>query len=76
MEISVRLLGNLRRHATAGPLQIEIREGTTVTEAIELLGLRPGEVWLAKLGEQLVEMNRPLREGDELLLIPPVGGGI
>jgi len=75
MDISVRLLGNLRRHAPTGSLQIEVQEGTTVAKVIELLGLRPGDVWLAKLGDQLVDMNHPLRGGGDLLLIPPIGGG-
>ena len=75
MEISVRLLGNLRRLAPTGSLEMEVQPGTTVADMVELLGLGPGEVWLAKVGVQLVEMDHPLREGDELLLIPPVGGG-
>jgi molybdopterin converting factor small subunit len=72
---SVRLRGNLR--PPGGPeLQIlEVGEGATVDDLIALLGLRPGDVWLAMLDGQPVEADRPLRPGDELSLIPPVGGG-
>jgi molybdopterin converting factor small subunit len=75
MKIGVRLRGNLR--TPGGPeIQIlEVDEGTTVDDLIGLLGLRPGDVWLAMLDGQLVDIDRPLRPGDELSLIPPVGGG-
>jgi len=52
-----------------------VHEGATVAQVIDLLGLRLGEVWLVKRGDQLLDLDESLRDGDELLLIPPVGGG-
>ena len=75
MRITVRLLGGLRRRAPAGRQEIEVQEGAAVGQVIELLGLRLGEVWLVKRGDQLLDLEESLRDGDELLLIPPVGGG-
>jgi molybdopterin synthase sulfur carrier subunit len=75
MRIQVRLYGELRRRASAHPLQMHVPEGATVTDVIASLGLRSGEVWLASLDNQLVKMDHRLRPEDELALIPPVGGG-
>ena len=75
MRIAVRLLGGLRHRAPASPQEIEVHEGATVAQVIDLLGLRLGEVWLVKRGDQLLDLDESLRDGDELLLIPPVGGG-
>jgi molybdopterin converting factor small subunit len=75
IKVGVRLRGNLR--PPGGPeIQIlEVDEGATVEDLIGLLGLRPGDVWLAMVDGQWVEADRPLQPGDELSLIPPVGGG-
>jgi molybdopterin converting factor small subunit len=75
MKIRVRLYGGLRRHASSRPLEIDVHKSARVADVIESLGFRSGEVWLTTLDAQLVERDHPLRPGDELLLIPPVGGG-
>jgi sulfur carrier protein ThiS len=75
MKISVRLRGNLRPSGAPEIQILEVDERGTVEDLLGLLGLRPGDVWLAMVDGQLVEADRPLRSGDELSLIPPVGGG-
>ena len=75
IEIGVRLRGNLRPPGAPEIRILEVDEGATVDDLIALLGLRPGDVWLAMLDGQLADSDRPLRPGDELSLIPPVGGG-
>jgi molybdopterin converting factor small subunit len=42
---------------------------------MKILELQSGEVWLIKLGGQLVDADHPLQPEDELALIPPIGGG-
>ena len=75
MKIGVRLRGNLRPSGAPEIQVVEVDEEATVNDLIDLLGLRPGEIWLAMLDGQLADTDRPLRPGDELSLIPPVGGG-
>jgi len=75
MKIAIRLLGQLSRRAATGALEIEIHDGATVAKVVQLLGLRPGEVWLVMRDAQPIDWDDPLQPGDELSLIPPVGGG-
>jgi molybdopterin converting factor small subunit len=76
IKISVRLRGNLRPSGGPEIRIVEVDEGATVEDLLGLLGLRPGDVWLAMLDGQLVDTDLSLQPGDELSLIPPVGGGL
>jgi molybdopterin converting factor small subunit len=75
MNIVVRLHGGLRRQTSPHPLNLDVPDVTTAGDVIRILGLRSGEVWLIKLGSQLADVDHPLQPGDELTLIPPIGGG-
>ena len=75
MKIVVRLYGGLRHQSSPHPLTLDVPDVANVEDVIRILELKPGEVWLAKLDGQLVDVNHPLQSGDELALIPPIGGG-
>ncbi len=75
MKIVIHLHGELRRYALTEQLELDLRDGATVAEAVASLDIRSGHVWLVMLNGHLVEMDRRLTAGDELSLIPPVGGG-
>jgi sulfur carrier protein ThiS len=75
MRIDVQLHGELHHVLATRWMELDLRDGATVAEAIASLGLRSGQVWLAMMDGSLVEMDRPLRPGDRLSLVPPVGGG-
>jgi sulfur carrier protein ThiS len=75
VRISVRVYGGLRGHGASKALQVDALDDATVADVVEALDLRPGEIWLATLDGQLVEMDHALQPGDELTLVPPVGGG-
>jgi MoaE-MoaD fusion protein len=81
MRVSVKLFAVVREKAGVGELSIDLPEGATVATAAEALAVR-----LPGVGEYLrraaFAVNRsyappasPLREGDELAIIPPVSGG-
>jgi len=82
MTVSVRLFAILRERAGRGSVDLDLRPGATVADAIEALGSEPG---LDEVLERLpvtMAVNRDyarpetqLSEGDELALIPPVSGG-
>jgi molybdopterin converting factor small subunit len=71
----VQLHGELRLAAATDRLELDLRDRATVAEVIASLGLRSGQVWLAMMDGRLVETERTLRAGDNLSLVPPVGGG-
>jgi len=75
MKIVVRLHGGLRRQSSPHPLTLDVPDAATVGDIVKILELRSGEVWLIKLGSQLVDANHPLQPGDEVAFIPPIGGG-
>jgi molybdopterin converting factor small subunit len=75
MKVTIRLQGDLRRHVPSSPQETDLPDGATVSDAIAALGIRPGEVWLVRLDEELVDKDHILQTGDELSLIPPVAGG-
>lgn len=75
MKITVHLLAELKRHAPSNPVTVTLPQTATPTDAIAALGLSSGEVWLVTRGSQTIEADEPLHDGDEITLVPPVGGG-
>jgi molybdopterin converting factor subunit 1 len=82
MTVRVRLFAMLRERAGSDWLELELREGATVAEALDRLR---GEGELGELIARLpvqMAVNREyadsatmLAPGDELALVPPVSGG-
>jgi molybdopterin synthase catalytic subunit/molybdopterin converting factor small subunit len=81
MDVTVRLFASLREHAGAGTLALRLGDGATVADAIAALrdgalaGLPENAPFVAAVAREYVERDHPLREGDELALVPPVSGG-
>jgi molybdopterin converting factor subunit 1 len=82
MIVTVRLFAILRVRAGRDEVEIELPEGATVADALELLAAVPG---LAELVERMplrMAVNREyaststrIDHGDELAVIPPISGG-
>ena len=82
MVISVRLFAILRERAGRDSVALELAEGATVDDALAALGTHDGlaEVFdrvpvVMAVNRDYAEGERPLREGDEVAVIPPVSGG-
>ncbi|MCA9121968.1 MAG: MoaD/ThiS family protein [Planctomycetaceae bacterium] len=86
MKIKVSYTGRSYQTATLLPSEISPHEGATVEDVLSLLAKDlpedqqlPASCLLAISGEHIGTLasysNRPLREGDELILISPVAGG-
>jgi molybdopterin converting factor subunit 1 len=76
VRVTVRLFAGLRERAGAARRELELPEGARVEEAWNALGLGEepaGLLWA--VNQQYVERERPLTEGDEVAVIPPVSGG-
>lgn len=82
MKVTVKLFASLRERAGTGTLAVVVADGATAGAARDAVGEQAG------LGDLLARMrvalavnrryctdDEPLRDGDELALIPPVSGG-
>ena len=82
MVVQVRLFAMLRERAGRDSVEIDLSDGATVQDALELVGKRHGLEDLLERMPIVAAVNREyapegstLTEGDELALIPPVSGG-
>ena len=76
MEISVRLFAGLRERAGLGRRELELPDGATVADVwgpLEL-GDEPAGLLYA-VNREYAAPERPLADGDEVAVIPPVSGG-
>lgn len=68
-----RFLGRLVEEDT---LPLDLAEGTTPQEVLDELGFRKEKRWiLFFVNRRMVDPNLALREGDHLMLYPPLCGG-
>ncbi len=76
MRITLRTFGPLREaRAGRGVEFLDVHEGACVGEVVAGLGLPEGLPVACAVNESVVPRATALREGDELALLPPVGGG-
>lgn len=75
MEIQLKLMGMLKEK-TPEDGKLDLPEGATIATVLERLGVQEGTVKVFTLNGDLVrDPTHPLSEGDELTVLPPVGGG-
>jgi molybdopterin converting factor subunit 1 len=81
MRVRVRLFAALAEAAGADLLEVDLPAGATVRQALEALAARVPAVGryaaslLTAVNMEYVRGDEPLREGDEVAVIPPVSGG-
>ena len=77
MQIKVVLFGMLRERLakeSRGRLTIELPEGATIYDLLEKLDAHMNLTCFLN-GENERNFDRPLKDGDEIQLIQPIGGG-
>jgi molybdopterin converting factor subunit 1 len=76
VKITVRLFAGLRERAGTGARDLELADGARTADvwAALALGEEPPGLLYA-VNKDYAEPDRPLAEGDEVALIPPVSGG-
>jgi len=79
MQIRVKLYATLSRyygHVAPGiPFEIEVPEGSTVTDLVNELKLPREEVKLFFVKGRARSIDWPLEPGDEVGIFPLIGGG-
>ena len=55
--------------------RVEAAEGTPLREVLRSIGVPPGHVAMAFVGERLITLSYVPKEGDVITLRPPVQGG-
>jgi molybdopterin synthase catalytic subunit/molybdopterin converting factor small subunit len=76
VRVSVRLFAGLRERAGEAERSVELREGACLADVWPALDLgREPEGLLYAVNKAYADPDRPLADGDEVALIPPVSGG-
>ncbi len=69
-------LGRFRPGELPGtPVQVEVPAGETIGGLLDRIGLPAGEVKVVLVNGRTQPLDWALREGDEVGIFPPVGGG-
>jgi molybdopterin converting factor small subunit len=75
----VKLFATLRQYkpglGIGEAFPVELHDGATVTDLVRRLGLPEDQVKLIFVNALSAELDRPLANGDEVGIFPPVGGG-
>ncbi len=75
MEIRIKLMGLLREKKPPRGC-LEIIAGSSVQDILNLLEIPPEHVHLVMVnGQHTPDRGQLLHENDELMIMPPVGGG-
>jgi molybdopterin converting factor small subunit len=80
MLVRVKLMASLRSKLppgiSGGIAPLEMESGATIARVLEKLAIPGGHVHLIMVnGAMETDRQRPLAEGDEMLVFPPVAGG-
>jgi molybdopterin converting factor subunit 1 len=79
MRIDVLLFAALREATGESRLELELDPGATVGDALAALAIRHPALSrgapLVAVNREYAAKSRPLLDGDEVALIPPVSGG-
>lgn len=75
MQIRVKMMGSLKAKTPASNA-LELADAATIDDALRQLGVDGAEVQIVMLnGKPQPDRQRQLSAGDELTVLPPVGGG-
>jgi len=75
VQIRVKLLGILRDRTPPDNL-LQLPDGATLGQALETLNISPNYIHLTMVNdEHQKDPDRVLKDGDELMVMPPVAGG-
>ncbi len=75
MQISLKLMGMLKAKTPEGG-RLTIPDGAAIVDVLHALELDPASVQVFTVNGKLIrDRDHSLNDGDELSILPPVGGG-
>jgi molybdopterin converting factor small subunit len=75
MQVRVKLMGMLKPK-TPPEGKLDLPAGSTIDDALAHLEIPPNHVMVVSVnGQHQRDRARPLASNDELMVLPPVGGG-
>ena len=72
IQVQVKLFLHLRKNRNQ---TVEVTDGATAGDLVGLLGIRPEEVGVLSINDRQAALDQPLKDGDVVSIIPPIGGG-
>ena len=79
MKIHVTAYGDLRRYLPAdrrdNGADLELPAGSGIVHMLDALRLPYHSTWLVGVNDQIVDLDHTLRDGDQIELMLPIGGG-
>ncbi len=79
VKVYVKLYATLTKYVGGSvmhkPLELEMKEGSTLSDLYERLKIPPDEVKTAFVNSKIQPPDYRLSDGDEVGVFPPVGGG-
>jgi molybdopterin synthase sulfur carrier subunit len=79
MRVSVKVFATLRRYLPEEranhAFDLEVPDGATLEDVVRLIGLPSAEVKVTFVNGRTEALSYALREGDEVGIFPPIGGG-
>ena len=77
MKVTVRVFGALKRFlpGKAETVTVDVAEGTTVDALVRSYNIPDEEVWIVTVNGTKALPLQLVREGDEVAIFSPVGGG-
>ena len=75
MKVTFILHGYIKKPFGTDKIEVDVPEGTTVSEAMDSLGVRIDLVVSIVIDEVTCSPETVLNEGDEVQLLPQISGG-
>ncbi len=76
MRVQILLFAGLKERAGSGEIEMELPDGSLVSDALQQLGWLTGDMRVVMaVNREYASAEHALAPGDELALIPPVSGG-
>ena len=77
MKVRLKAYGLLRKYIPneANPYEIELEDGTSVKDLLNILKIPSEYVPIVTIAEKKVDLSYIIKDGDELTLLPIMGGG-
>lgn len=77
MQVTVELLGPLREHLAGNDstTSLDVPSGATVVSVIQALGIPASQSWNASIDGKLVYNETLMKDGDRMMVFPPIAGG-